>query len=258
MPSAGGVPAPTITPLRLNVHGKSSNTIDTGTFIELGKDSPDFLIYFTTNGETPNPSHRIFAGREVTYRYRAPFQLKSGRRTVKAIAVHRVTKAESHIVSKTFTVVQLANSSSSGSVSGDEHPKSIVPAHGDTHCSMDDSLDSFLKKGTDQGFAATNHSGTQINVYGSVPGVGWDMKTPDGNNFTSNFLPPLQAPQLYAPPLIPTEPGITQQQLTAIVGHLTQVLIFASFILNFLSLLKKFNQTSTSLLMIPFSLRRLL
>lgn len=37
MPLAGGVPAPTITPLRLNVPGKPSNTIDTGTFIELGK-----------------------------------------------------------------------------------------------------------------------------------------------------------------------------------------------------------------------------
>ncbi|VDK38174.1 unnamed protein product [Taenia asiatica] len=253
MPLAGGVPAPTITPLRLNVPGKPTNTIDTGTFIELGKaffgtcvaknqiivpfcianslfsclfnsflEGPDCLIYFTTNGETPNPSHRIFAGREVTYRYRAPFQLKSGRRTVKAVAVHRVTKAESHIVSKTFTVIELANSGSSESISGDDYPKSIVPAHSDTHSSMDDSLDSFLKKSTDQGFAATNHSGTQINVYGSVPGVGWDMKTPDGNNFSSNFLPPLQTSQMYAPPLIPSEPGVTQQQLTAVVGHLTQ------------------------------------
>ncbi|KAL5111960.1 Annexin A7 [Taenia crassiceps] len=222
MPLAGGVPAPTITPLRLNVLGKPSNIIDTGTFIELGKEGPDCLIYFTTNGEAPNPCRRTFAGREVTYRYQAPFQLRSGRRTVKAIAVHRVTKAESHVVSKTFTVVELANSGSSESNSGDEYPKSIVPAHSDVHSSVDDSLDSFLKKNTDQGFAATNHSGTQINVYGSIPGVGWDMKTPDGNNFSSNFLPPLQAPQMYVPPLMPSEPGVTHQQLTAVVGHLTQ------------------------------------
>ncbi len=35
MPLAGGISAPTITPLRLNVAGKPSNVIDTGTFVEL-------------------------------------------------------------------------------------------------------------------------------------------------------------------------------------------------------------------------------
>uniref|UniRef100_A0A5K3FAU9 Annexin n=1 Tax=Mesocestoides corti TaxID=53468 RepID=A0A5K3FAU9_MESCO len=200
MPLAGGIPAPTITPLRLNTSGKSLTTIDTGTFVELAVDSPNCSIYFTTNGETPNPSHRIFAGREVTYKYRAPFQLKSGRRIIKAIAVHRVTKAESHIVSKTFTVTDLSRSSSSDSIAGEEYSTSIVPAHNNIHSTMDDPIDSFLKKNTDQGFAATNHSGTQINVYGSVPGVGWDMKTPDGNNFSSNFLPPMQQP-IYSSPL---------------------------------------------------------
>ncbi|VDL61259.1 unnamed protein product [Hymenolepis diminuta] len=221
MPLAGGISAPTITPLRLNVSGKASNTIDTGTFIELGNESPNCIIYFTTNGETPNPSHRIFAGREVTFRYRAPFQLKAGRRTVKAIAVHKVNRSESHVVSKTFNVTEITHSGSSGSVSGDDYPTSIVPVHNDAASSMDDSLDSFMRKGTDQGFAATNHSGTQINVYGSVPGVGWDMKTPDGNNFSSNFLPPLQPQQVYAP-LMQPEPGVTQQQLTAVVNHLNQ------------------------------------
>lgn len=137
-------------------------------------------------------------------------------------------------MSKTFNVTELTHSGSSGSVSGDDYPTSIVPVHNDAASSMDDSLDSFMRsncskiyviillEGTDQGFAATNHSGTQINVYGSVPGVGWDMKTPDGNNFSSNFLPPLQSQQVYAP-LMQPEPGVTQQQLTAVVNHLNQV-----------------------------------
>ncbi|VDO04130.1 unnamed protein product [Rodentolepis nana] len=221
MPLAGGIPAPTITPLRLCVSGKASNNIDTGTFIELGNENPNCNTYFTTNGETPNPSHRIFGGKEVTFRYRAPFQLKAGRRTVKAIAVHKVNRSESHVVSKTFNVTELTHSGSSGSVSGDDYPTSIVPIHNDAASSMDDSLDSFMRKNTDQGFAATNHSGTQINVYGSVPGVGWDMKTPDGNNFSSNFLPPLHSQQVYAP-LMQQEPGVTQHQLTAVVNHLNQ------------------------------------
>ncbi|KAM7533338.1 hypothetical protein Aperf_G00000126372 [Anoplocephala perfoliata] len=215
MPLAGGISVPTITPLRLHVSGKSSNSIDTGTFIELGNDNPDCIIYFTTNGETPNPSHRVFAGREVTFRYRAPFQLKAGRRTVKAIAVHRVTRSESCVVSKTFNVTEIAQSGSSGSISGDEYPTAIVRAHNDIQSSMDDSLDSFLRKSTDQGFAATNHSGTQINVYGSVPGVGWDMKTPEGNNFSSSFLSPMQPQQVYTP-LIQADPGVTQQQLSTV------------------------------------------
>uniref|UniRef100_A0A5K3FE44 Annexin n=1 Tax=Mesocestoides corti TaxID=53468 RepID=A0A5K3FE44_MESCO len=47
------------------------------------------------------------------------------------------------------------------------------------------------------------------------------MKTPDGNNFSSNFLPPMQQP-IYSSPLIPQEPGVSQQQLTAVVNHLSQ------------------------------------
>ena len=49
--------------------------------------SPHCSIYFTTNGEKPNPFARRFSGREITFKYRAPFALKAGKRMVKAVAV---------------------------------------------------------------------------------------------------------------------------------------------------------------------------
>lgn len=49
--------------------------------------SPHCSIYFTTNGEKPNPFARRFSGREITFKYRAPFALKPGKRMVKAVAV---------------------------------------------------------------------------------------------------------------------------------------------------------------------------
>nr|VZI46056.1 unnamed protein product [Spirometra erinaceieuropaei] len=235
MPLAGGVSAPSITPLRVHPTGKPSTTIDTGTYIEIETESRNCVIFFTTNGDTPHPYRRVVAGREITFRYRAPFQLRVGKRTIKAIAVHKHTKAESPVMTKTFQVceVDLSDGSEVSLNNDDEddnalsitspHLTALVPANNDAFLDADESVDGFLRKSADQGFAATNHSGTQINVWGSVPGVGWDVRTPDGGNFSSNFLTPQPTPfpQMVSP-IPPAEPGISQEQLSAVVNHLSQ------------------------------------
>ena len=53
-------------------------------------DTPDTKIYFTADGTKPNPFQRKIGGKEVTHRYTAPFTLKEGKRTIKAIAVTRL------------------------------------------------------------------------------------------------------------------------------------------------------------------------
>jgi hypothetical protein len=52
-------------------------------------ETPRCKIFFTTDGSKPNPYQRSFAGRETTFKYRGPFTLKEGTRTLKAIAVTR-------------------------------------------------------------------------------------------------------------------------------------------------------------------------
>ena len=61
------------------------NIIIGNIFIE----TPRCKIYFTTDGSKPNPYQRSVAGRETTFKYRGPFTLREGARTVKAIAVTR-------------------------------------------------------------------------------------------------------------------------------------------------------------------------
>jgi annexin A6 len=53
-------------------------------------DTPDTKIYFTANGTKPLPFQRKIGGNEVTHRYTAPFTLKEGKRTIKAVAVTRL------------------------------------------------------------------------------------------------------------------------------------------------------------------------
>lgn len=51
--------------------------------------TPYTKIYFSTDGTKPNPFQVGVAGRESTHKYKAPFQLKEGKRTIKAIAISR-------------------------------------------------------------------------------------------------------------------------------------------------------------------------
>lgn len=52
-------------------------------------ETPDCKIYFTSDGSKPSPFQRKIGGREVTFKYTAPFTLKAGKRTLKAVAVTR-------------------------------------------------------------------------------------------------------------------------------------------------------------------------
>lgn len=49
----------------------------------------DCKIYFSTDGTKPNPFQLKSGGRETTFKYRGPFTLKNGKRTLKVVAVSR-------------------------------------------------------------------------------------------------------------------------------------------------------------------------
>ena len=52
-------------------------------------ETPNTNIYFTADGTKPNPFNRIHLGKEQTFKYKGPFTLNVGRRTLRAVAVHR-------------------------------------------------------------------------------------------------------------------------------------------------------------------------
>lgn len=51
--------------------------------------TPECKIFFTTDGSKPNHMQLKVGGRETTFRYKGPFTMSSGKRTLKAIAVAR-------------------------------------------------------------------------------------------------------------------------------------------------------------------------
>ncbi|XP_002740895.1 double zinc ribbon and ankyrin repeat-containing protein 1-like [Saccoglossus kowalevskii] len=99
--TAGSVAVPTIIPLRVPIPGKSKLNIDTNTSIEIRTDTQGSEIYYTTNGTKPEPFQK--QGERTTLKYRRPFLLGEGKRTVKAVAVSGDGR-ESNVVSKTFMI----------------------------------------------------------------------------------------------------------------------------------------------------------
>ncbi|CAH8858626.1 unnamed protein product [Trichobilharzia szidati] len=269
MPITGGIAAPTIIPLKVGDKDNSQGCIDTQTYIEIVSETPNARLYFTTNGSNPNPWKRKVNGREVTFVYKAPFALRPGRRVVKAMAVHSVTNVESHTVTRKFHVLE-ANSEESPQQSN----KQIVPdgdadnasdildildnydtedeeefgnvnrGRGDAYTPAilqrrnndftDDIVENFMRRNADQGFAATNHSGTQINLWGQMPGLNWDVRTPNSANISGSY-PLLNnysniinggssgIPFWSSSPLNNNiENTVSPQQLSTIANHLTQ------------------------------------
>ncbi|KAF7257933.1 hypothetical protein EG68_05677 [Paragonimus skrjabini miyazakii] len=238
MPLTGGISAPTITTLKENKDGELGGCIDAGTYIELKSETPNARIYFTTDGSKPNPWKKKSKGSDKTFTYKAPFSLRPGRRIVKAMAVHNVTQVESHVVTKQYKVAGLEEPHS-GSDGGSCSPSSSendwdLDGKYDKACIrradndiLDDTMDNFVRRNADQGFAATNHSGTQINLWGQVPGLNWDVRAPNASNIYGSYYNPI-GPTIIQPPYqqlaMPTgmENAVTQSQLTAIATHLTQ------------------------------------
>lgn len=57
--------------------------------LKLIAESDELKVFFTTDGSKPNIHQRKIGGKEVTFKYKGPFSLRAGKRTVKAIAVAR-------------------------------------------------------------------------------------------------------------------------------------------------------------------------
>jgi len=68
--------------------------------------TPECKIFFTTDGSKPNHMQPKVGGRETTFRYRGPFTMSSGKRTLKVIAVARYVGLE-HSIYFIGVVVQL-------------------------------------------------------------------------------------------------------------------------------------------------------
>ncbi|XP_064594867.1 annexin A6-like [Liolophura sinensis] len=205
MPSAGAICPPQIIPLREPYPGLASNRVDSSTFLELYSESPGAKIYFTTDGTKPSPFQRIITGREVTFKYIAPFTLKPGKRTLKCVAVSRDGMRESDVVTKTLTVDDIGfttttytstseyDSTSTCVESDDDKPRSrsrtkprkkgspsrrplqTTPreawAASNTQIDRVAGTSGYDSTAVPEGpFNPTNYSGTQINVWGSTSG----------------------------------------------------------------------------------------
>ncbi|VDP50551.1 unnamed protein product [Schistosoma curassoni] len=229
MPITGGIAAPKIIPLKSDDKETLQGCIDTQTFIEIVSDTPNARLYFTTNGKNPNPWKRKVDGREVTFVYKAPFALRPGKRVVKAIAVHSVTNVESHTVTRKFRVIDSGNKDKrlhngdkpTGTESDEENLSSDALEMLDNY---DDDDNDGVNGNADQGFAATNHSGTQINLWGQMPGLNWDIRTPNSSNISGSYpmLNNNTIPYWSTQPSINMENFVSPQQLSAIANHLTQ------------------------------------
>ncbi|XP_070577517.1 double zinc ribbon and ankyrin repeat-containing protein 1-like [Ptychodera flava] len=100
--SAGAIATPLIVPLRPPLLGTTSSHIDTNTFIEIKSETPGVEVFYTTNGTKPDPFQRVL--NKTTLKYKRPFVLREGKRTIKALAVTKNGLHESQIVTKTFQV----------------------------------------------------------------------------------------------------------------------------------------------------------
>lgn len=84
--------------------GQHKTAIDTNTKIELHSDSSGVTIYYTTNGAKPEPFGNHGPAAKSTFKYREPFRLAGGKKTVRAVAVAPDGIRESHVVTKAFEV----------------------------------------------------------------------------------------------------------------------------------------------------------
>ncbi|KER33325.1 hypothetical protein T265_12644, partial [Opisthorchis viverrini] len=154
-----------------------------------------------------------------------------------------VTQVESHVVTKQFRVVEIEETysdsdmrcNSVSSESGDDsdylgkYNRAVIRRQAED--TLDDAVDNFVRRNADQGFAATNHSGTQINLWGQVPGLNWDVRSQNSANIYGSYYPTPQPTYIQMPYQAPStglENAVTHQQLTAIAGHLTQSFVPSS------------------------------
>ncbi|ESO82959.1 hypothetical protein LOTGIDRAFT_169785, partial [Lottia gigantea] len=208
MPSAGALCAPVITPLKENFDSAPAQRINIDTHFALSSESPGCRIYFTTDGSKPLPFQRKISGRETTFKYIAPFTLKPGKRTLKAICVSRDGLQESVVVTKTFSVDDVGTTtaesdsytddygtgyssqydttdtdntlrprSRSQNLKGGQRSNSLRRSKTEPREAWASNGDTDYESGAynevtipDGPFNPTNYAGTQINVWGAPPG----------------------------------------------------------------------------------------
>ena len=104
--SAGSITVPSIVPLKSPesyLHGSRKWMIDTNTLVDLHTSTSNCLLFYTLNGTKPDPFKQL--GKSTTYKFTKPFTLRSGKRTVKAIAVSRDGSKESAVNTRVFQVM---------------------------------------------------------------------------------------------------------------------------------------------------------
>lgn len=119
--TAGAIAVPMIFPLRPPTAGKSKNSIDSNTLIELSCATNGAVVYYTTNGTKPDPFQPLGSGQRHTLKYKNPFTLLAGKQTVKAIAISQDGVRESHVVSKTFEVMGVESEKPNSELDNDIH-----------------------------------------------------------------------------------------------------------------------------------------
>lgn len=82
--------------------GLNNRSIDSNVKIELRTETKGAVIYYTINGNKPEPFQKF--GDRCTMQYRGPFTLPAGKQTVKAVAVVGDGERQSAVVTKQFEV----------------------------------------------------------------------------------------------------------------------------------------------------------
>ncbi|XP_061415419.1 double zinc ribbon and ankyrin repeat-containing protein 1 isoform X2 [Lethenteron reissneri] len=101
--TAGSISVPHIIPLRFPGPDKPKAFIDSNTYIAIKSDTPEVLIYFSVDGSKPELLKKPGHNEMNAMKYKGPFTLNEGKRTVKAMAVTRDGR-ESGVVTKVFLV----------------------------------------------------------------------------------------------------------------------------------------------------------
>eukprot|EP00048_Salpingoeca_helianthica_P021854 m.14794 g.14794 ORF g.14794 m.14794 type:complete len:853 (-) comp6508_c0_seq1:36-2594(-) len=141
---AGRLRAPVVTP--------ANELIDITTKVSIRTASDQVDIFYTINGQVPNPFQVI--GEKFTIKYTKPFTLPLGKRAIKAVCVSKVHKTAeaSPLVTKFYQVVEkLPTASDDGEIeeeeeNGDTHPDEIVPIEQAKHLARE--MTAALMQGT--------------------------------------------------------------------------------------------------------------
>uniref|UniRef100_H2YJ20 DZANK-type domain-containing protein n=1 Tax=Ciona savignyi TaxID=51511 RepID=H2YJ20_CIOSA len=115
--TAGSIAVPTVMPLRLPTAGRTKNSIDSNTLIEIRSETPGTKIFYTVDNTRPEPDKKL--GENTTLLYRDPFMLREGKRYVKALARTKDGR-ESNVVTKVFNVEYAEPNTTSDSESSGE------------------------------------------------------------------------------------------------------------------------------------------